>query len=281
VDQPVLVNQSGYDLDRPKRFTAPKAADGETFTITDAAGQTRFTGTVHGQVGDFTAFRPGNSAGGSALSAPHVVGDPVRVDESFSDDFADGTVEPWQPVSGSWQVRDGRLEVTGTASTLKALASLNGYRYTADLTASAAVRINASRDADSWAGLMVARRRTTDSYTDSGYTAFIRVNGTVVLIKPESVVARCCDHAGIRGERAGSRRRAGAAAGRGRRRPGPRVRGTRCPAGDRRTGHDVSRRHRRVALDVQPGRIRRRGNERAVTASGTTRADAVRLTPVP
>jgi len=185
VDQPVLVNQSGYDLDRPKRFTAPKAADGETFTITDAAGQTRFTGTVHGQVGDFTAFRPGNSAGGSALSAPHVVGDPVRVDESFSDDFADGTVEPWQPVSGSWQVRDGRLEVTGTVSTLKALASLNGYRYTADLTASAAVRINASRDADSWAGLMVARRRTTDSYTDSGYTAFIRVNGTVVLIKPD------------------------------------------------------------------------------------------------
>ncbi|MCI4061335.1 hypothetical protein MRQ36_01600 [Micromonospora sp. R77] len=83
VDQPVLVNQSGYDVDRPKRFTAPRAAAGDTFVVTDASGATRFTGTVNGQVGDFTSFRPTDTgpftirvagAAGTGDSAPFGIG---------------------------------------------------------------------------------------------------------------------------------------------------------------------------------------------------------------
>jgi hypothetical protein len=59
--QDVLVNQSGYDLTGPKRFTAPGAPDGTPFTITED-GATVFSGTVRGGAGDFTAFRP-SSAG--------------------------------------------------------------------------------------------------------------------------------------------------------------------------------------------------------------------------
>jgi len=61
VDQPVLVNQSGYDVDRPKRFTAPRAEDGDRFTIADAAGDVRHEGVVRGQVGDFSGFRPADT----------------------------------------------------------------------------------------------------------------------------------------------------------------------------------------------------------------------------
>ncbi|NUS04940.1 MAG: hypothetical protein HOV97_20550 [Nonomuraea sp.] len=58
--QDVLVNQSGYDLTGPKRFTAPGTADGTPFTITQD-GSVVFGGTVKGGVGDFTAFRPASA----------------------------------------------------------------------------------------------------------------------------------------------------------------------------------------------------------------------------
>ncbi|TDE15061.1 hypothetical protein [Jiangella asiatica] len=58
-EQPVLLNQSGFNTSWPKRFTAPKAEDGAAFTVVDADGTVRFSGTVHGGVGDFSAFRPG------------------------------------------------------------------------------------------------------------------------------------------------------------------------------------------------------------------------------
>ncbi|GAA2389816.1 hypothetical protein GCM10010404_53710 [Nonomuraea africana] len=57
----VMVNQSGYDLEGPKRFTAPKAADGTGFTVVDEGGAVRFSGAVRGGVGDFTAFRPADA----------------------------------------------------------------------------------------------------------------------------------------------------------------------------------------------------------------------------
>ncbi|NYI03921.1 hypothetical protein [Allostreptomyces psammosilenae] len=57
--QAVLVNQSGYDVDRPKRFTAPLADEGSPFTITRQGNATvLFRGEVRGGVGDFTAFQP-------------------------------------------------------------------------------------------------------------------------------------------------------------------------------------------------------------------------------
>ncbi len=57
--QPVLVNQVGYDLNRPKRFTAPLASDGTPFRVVNAEDNTsQFEGSIQGNIGDFTDFRP-------------------------------------------------------------------------------------------------------------------------------------------------------------------------------------------------------------------------------
>ena len=60
--QPVFVNQVGYDLNRPKRFTAPLATDGTPFRIVSSEDNTAlFEGEIEGRVGDFTDFRPESS----------------------------------------------------------------------------------------------------------------------------------------------------------------------------------------------------------------------------
>jgi hemolysin type calcium-binding protein len=83
VDQPVLLNQSGYDVALPKRFTAPRAVDGDAFTVVDAAGTVRHSGTVLGGVGDFSSFRPADTgpftvkvtgAAGDGESVPFAIG---------------------------------------------------------------------------------------------------------------------------------------------------------------------------------------------------------------
>lgn len=53
----ILINLSGYNLDKPKRFTAPLLGDGTPFTITKA-GQTAvlYSGVINGNIGDFSPF---------------------------------------------------------------------------------------------------------------------------------------------------------------------------------------------------------------------------------
>jgi hypothetical protein len=56
---PLLVNQSGYNLNRPKRFTAPGVADGSPFAILEKkSGKEVFLGSIFGEKGDFTPFNP-------------------------------------------------------------------------------------------------------------------------------------------------------------------------------------------------------------------------------
>jgi hypothetical protein len=59
--QPVIINQTGYDLGGPKRFTAPNALDGERFQVVDADDTVVFEGVVAGQVGDFGDFDPAST----------------------------------------------------------------------------------------------------------------------------------------------------------------------------------------------------------------------------
>lgn len=56
--QPVFVNQIGYNLNAPKRFTAPLASDGTAFQVVDADGKKTFSGIVKNHIGDFTVFQP-------------------------------------------------------------------------------------------------------------------------------------------------------------------------------------------------------------------------------
>ncbi len=55
----IYLNQSGFNLGKPKRFTAPGIADGTPFEVVNTrTGETGFRGVVSGEIGDFTGFNP-------------------------------------------------------------------------------------------------------------------------------------------------------------------------------------------------------------------------------
>lgn len=56
--QPVMVNQTGYNLLGVKRFTTPRAADGTPFVVRSNAGKAVYSGIIAGYIGDFSAFMP-------------------------------------------------------------------------------------------------------------------------------------------------------------------------------------------------------------------------------
>lgn len=59
IPQPVFVNQSGYNLTYPKRFTAPKAENGTNFQITrEESSEILFQGKIVNKIGDFSGFMP-------------------------------------------------------------------------------------------------------------------------------------------------------------------------------------------------------------------------------
>jgi hypothetical protein len=78
--QPIFVNQSGYETNRPKRFTAPLTGNGIQFTVTTAVDTTPlFSGTITDGVGDFSTFNPVNPGPyviriGTATSVPFGIG---------------------------------------------------------------------------------------------------------------------------------------------------------------------------------------------------------------
>ncbi len=53
----VALNQVGFEIGRPKRFTAPLSADGSEFTVRAAeGGEPLFRAAIRGNIGDFSAF---------------------------------------------------------------------------------------------------------------------------------------------------------------------------------------------------------------------------------
>lgn len=55
----IYLNQSGFNLGKPKRFTAPTLADGTPFLIRKAGGgEALHRGVIRKNIGDFTAFNP-------------------------------------------------------------------------------------------------------------------------------------------------------------------------------------------------------------------------------
>lgn len=74
----VFLNQSGFNRDWPKRFTAPLTPDFTSFVVTPAThDDPLFQGTITNHVGDFTGFRPDD---------PHL----QYVVKVFGGDLADG-----------------------------------------------------------------------------------------------------------------------------------------------------------------------------------------------
>ncbi|XID90272.1 S-layer homology domain-containing protein [Paenibacillaceae bacterium WGS1546] len=76
----ILVNQSGYNLGQPKRFTAPLAVDGTAYAIKRAAdGSVVHEGFIYDHVGDFSSFNPSDAGeyfieAGDERSVPFSIG---------------------------------------------------------------------------------------------------------------------------------------------------------------------------------------------------------------
>lgn len=57
----LYLNQSGFNVGKPKRFTAPTLPDGTIFSIHPSdGGAALFSGTIQQQLGDFSQFEPAN-----------------------------------------------------------------------------------------------------------------------------------------------------------------------------------------------------------------------------
>jgi hypothetical protein len=90
--QPLALNQVGYETGKPKRFTAPKAADGTKFIVRSAdGGGALFNGEIRGGIGDFSDFRPADSTGRFVIEladASKTISDPFLVHANlYSEQF--------------------------------------------------------------------------------------------------------------------------------------------------------------------------------------------------
>ncbi len=75
----IFLNQSGFNLGKPKRFTAPTLADGTPFAVRLASGGPALAqGLVQGNLGDFSDFNP-DSAAEFVVEAGGLVSVPFRI----------------------------------------------------------------------------------------------------------------------------------------------------------------------------------------------------------
>lgn len=76
----IYLNQSGFNLNQPKRFTAPTLPDGTPFGVYQVGGETPlFSGTIKDNLGDFSDFNPTDGGeyvvkAGGHTSVPFTIG---------------------------------------------------------------------------------------------------------------------------------------------------------------------------------------------------------------
>ena len=91
-ESPIALNQVGFETARPKRFTAPLAADGTPFVIRPAAGgEVLYEGKLEGKTGDFSDFRPPAQAREYVVEIEGRPGDPFVIHPDLWKDLF------WQP----------------------------------------------------------------------------------------------------------------------------------------------------------------------------------------
>lgn len=76
---PIYLNQSGFNLGKPKRFTAPTLADGTKFAVKQVGGTILFSGEIRGNRGDFSAFDPAGSTNEYVVEAGGLRSVPFRI----------------------------------------------------------------------------------------------------------------------------------------------------------------------------------------------------------
>ncbi len=75
----IYLNQSGFNLGEPKRFTAPTLSDGTKFIVRPAKGGAElYSGVITGNKGDFSAFNPDDTQE-FVVEAGGITSEPFRI----------------------------------------------------------------------------------------------------------------------------------------------------------------------------------------------------------
>lgn len=106
----------------------------------------------------------------------------AQADSQLTDPF-DTLSSDWHPVAGNWQARDGAAVADAQPAERGYALALKGWRIDGDGSATTTFSLAGQAADSSWGGIQLHRDGVTDDYALSGYTALVRRNGELAIIK--------------------------------------------------------------------------------------------------
>lgn len=106
------------------------------------------------------------------------VGDDGHLSESF-----DSLSGLWHPVAGNWRATDGAAVADSGPAVRGYSLALRGWRIEADASVASTFSLSSATPATSWGGVQIHRDALTDDFAASGYTAILRANGELAIIR--------------------------------------------------------------------------------------------------
>lgn len=116
------------------------------------------------------------------LAAPPAPAAPLG--GTYTDDFAHG-LDDWTVDSGRWTAEGGAAQVDGETLTGPRAMHLTRWQF-GDSATTVVVRATDAADSTSWVGLSTRMTAGQEDFRRSGYTAFLRMNGQLALVKPHA-----------------------------------------------------------------------------------------------
>ncbi|MFE5309591.1 alginate lyase family protein [Isoptericola sp. NPDC056605] len=117
-----------------------------------------------------------------SLAAPSALAAPLE--STHTEDFANG-LDDWTVESGRWTAEDGAARVDGETLTGPRAMHLTRWQF-GDSATTVNVRATDAADSNSWVGLSTRMTAGQEDFRQSGYTAFLRMNGQLALVKPHA-----------------------------------------------------------------------------------------------
>ncbi|WP_244857761.1 family 16 glycoside hydrolase [Agromyces archimandritae] len=103
---------------------------------------------------------------------------------TFTEDFSNGLGD-WTSTSGQWSAADGVASVTDTTVSGPKSMHLTSWEF-GDFEATVTAQITEASTPTSWVGISTRMTEGQEDFRASGYTAFLRGNGQLALVKPHA-----------------------------------------------------------------------------------------------
>ncbi|GAB3815503.1 hypothetical protein GCM10028820_13070 [Tessaracoccus terricola] len=107
----------------------------------------------------------------------------ARADGRQLSDSFDTLTADWYPVAGNWSASDGAAVADAQPAERGYSLALKGWRLDGDGSVTTTFTLAGQAADSSWGGVHLHREGLTDDYALSGYTALVRRNGELAIIK--------------------------------------------------------------------------------------------------